>query len=219
MAERDAEIIASGYDEVADEYEALESAEAPWPRLERVRAFAADLPQGSRVLDIGCGNGVPATRELALKHAVTGVDISEEQTARARANVPTATFICGDARDVDLPIGTFDAIVALYLIDNIPRDDYPAFFRRLRELLRPGGRVLLSAEPGDDPWRSYTWLGVPMFINTVPTDELVQLLQEAGLSVVSVEFDSQLEGGRPIEYAWVVGVNLRDVPQRLRRHS
>src|SRR3712207_8819125 len=44
------------YDEVADEYEALESAEAPWPRLERVRAFAADLPQGSRVLDIGCGD-------------------------------------------------------------------------------------------------------------------------------------------------------------------
>src|ERR687884_907420 len=141
MSDRDAVIIASGYDQVADEYEALESAGAPWPRLERVRAFAAGLPQGSRVLDMGCGNGVPATRELALKHAVTGVDISEEQIARARANVPTATFIRGDARDVDLPIGVFDAIVALYLIDNIARNDYPAFFRRLKELLRPGGRV------------------------------------------------------------------------------
>ena len=212
MAECNTEIIASGYDQVADEYEALEAAEAPWPRLERVRAFAADLPQGSRVLDIGCGNGVPATRELAFKHSVTGVDISEEQIARARANVPTATFIRGDAREVDLPMGAFDAIVALYLIDHIPRDDYPAFFRRLRKLLRPGGRVLLSAEPGDDPWRSYTWLGVPMLINTVPTDELVQLLQEAGLSVVRAEFESQLEGGRPIEYAWIVGVNSRDLP-------
>jgi cyclopropane fatty-acyl-phospholipid synthase-like methyltransferase len=212
MAERDAEIIASGYDDVADEYEALESADAPWPRLARVRAFAADLPQGSRVLDLGCGNGVPATRELALKHTVTGVDVSEEQLARARANVPGATFICGDARDVDLPVGTFDAIVALYLVDNVPRDDYPAFFRRLRQGLRRGGRLLLSAEPGDEPWRPYTWLGVPMFINTVPTDELVRLLEEAGLSVVSVELESQLEGGRPIEYAWVVAANLRDDP-------
>src|SRR5918994_1207754 len=122
MAECNTEIIASGYDQVADEYEALEAAEAPWPRLERVRAFAADLPQGSRVLDIGCGNGVPATRELALKHSVTGVDISEEQIARARANVPTATFIRGDAREVDLPMGAFDAIVALYLIDHIGRE-------------------------------------------------------------------------------------------------
>jgi len=207
MAERDGEIIARGYDQVADEYEALESAGKPWPRLERVRAFAADLPQGSRVLDIGCGNGVPATQELALKHEVMGVDISEEQIARARSNVPTATFICGDARDVDLPVGAFDAIVALYLIDNFAREVYPAFFRHIKKLLKPNGRVLLSAEPGDDPWQTYTWLGVPMFINTIPTDELVQLLQDAGLSVASNEFESQLEGGRPIEYAWIVAEN------------
>ena len=205
--ERDGEIIARGYDQVADEYAALESAEAPWPRLKRVRAFAADLPQASRILDVGCGNGLPATRELALSHEVTGVDISEEQIARARSNVPTATFIRGDVREVDLPVGAFDAIVALYLIDNIAREDYPALFRRLGELLRPNGRLLLSAEPGEDPWQPYTWLGVPMFINTVPTEELVQLLQEAGLSVTSTEFETQLEGGRPIEYAWILGEN------------
>jgi len=143
--ERDDEIIARGYDQVAGEYAALESAEAPWPRLKRVRALAADLPQGSRILDVGCGNGLPATRELALRHEVTGVDISGEQIARARSNVPTATFICGDAREVDLPVGAFDAIVALYLIDNIARDDYPVLFRRFGELLRPNGRLLLSA--------------------------------------------------------------------------
>ena len=68
---------------------------------------------------------------------------------------------------------------------------------------------MLSAEPGEDPWQQYTWLGVPMFINTVPTEELVQLLQEAGLSVVSTEFESQLEGGRRIEYAWIIGERLR----------
>jgi cyclopropane fatty-acyl-phospholipid synthase-like methyltransferase len=204
MTERDGDIIASGYDKVADKYEALESAQAPWPRLQRVRAFAADLPQGSRILDIGCGNGIPATRELAMKHEVTGVDISEEQIARATSNVPAATFICGDAREVELPAASFDAIVALYLIDNVPCEDYPAFFCHLIQLLKPRGRVLLSAEPGEDPWQSYTWLGVPMLINTVPTDELVQLLQEAGLSVVSIEFETQQEGDRAIEYVWIV---------------
>jgi cyclopropane fatty-acyl-phospholipid synthase-like methyltransferase len=207
--ERDREIVARGYDRVADDYEALESAEAPWPRLTRVRAFAADLAPGSRVLDVGCGNGLPATRELTLLHEVTGIDLSEEQIARARANVPAATFILGDAREVDLVAGAFDAIVALYLVDNVPRDDYPALFRRLHDLLKPGGRLLLSAEPGDDPWQPYTWLGVPMFINTVPTEELVALLREAGLSVVSVELESQLEGGRPIDYAWVTAARTR----------
>jgi len=212
---RDDEIIARGYDRVADAYAALESAEAPWPRLERVRAFAAGLPQGSRILDVGCGNGLPATRELAFGHEVIGVDISREQIARARANVPAATFICGDVREVDLPAGAFDAIVALYLIDNIAREDYPTLFRRLGDLLRPNGRLLLSAEPGEDAWQEYTWLGVPMFINTVPTDELVHLLEEAGLSVVSTELESQLEGGRPIEYAWVIAEAPRS-PRSLR---
>ena len=207
--ERDGDIIARGYDQVADEYAALESAEAPWPRLKRVRAFAAGLPKGSRILDVGCGNGLPATRELALSHEVTGVDISEQQVARARSNVPVATFIRGDVREVDLPVAAFDAIVALYLIDNIAREDYPALFRRLSELLKPNGRLLLSAVPGQDPWQPYTWLGVPMFINTVPTEELMQLLQEAGLSVTSTEFETQLEGGRQIEYAWIVGEKLR----------
>jgi cyclopropane fatty-acyl-phospholipid synthase-like methyltransferase len=201
---RDDEIIARGYDQVADEYAALESAEAPWPRLGRVRAFVAGLPQGSRILDVGCGNGLPATRELALRHDVTGVDISREQIARARANVPAATFICGDVSEVDLPAGAFGAIVALYLVDNIAREDYPALFRRLAGLLRPNGRLLLSAEPGEDAWQQYTWLDVPMFINTVPTEELVRLLEEAGLAVVGTELETQLEGGRPIEYAWVI---------------
>jgi cyclopropane fatty-acyl-phospholipid synthase-like methyltransferase len=207
MTERDREIIARGYDQVADAYEALESVEAPWPRLKRARAFVDALPQDSQILDLGCGNGVPATRELATRHRVTGVDISEEQIARAKSNVPNATFICGDARIVDLPTGAFDAIVALYLIDNVPREDYPALFRRLKELLRPNARVLLCAEPGDDPWQPYTWLGVPMFINTIPIEALLRLLEEAGLRIVSTEFESQLEGDRPIEYAWVVAEN------------
>ena len=206
----DGEIIGRGYDQVADAYEALESAEAPWPRLRRLREFADGLPAGSRILDIGCGNGVPATRELTLKHDVTGVDISEEQIARATSNVPAARFVCGDALAVDLEASSFDAIVALYLVDNIPSDRYPVFFRRLRELLRPEGRLLLSAEPGDDPWQPYTWLGVPMYINTIPTEELVRLLEEAGLSVVSTELESQLEGGRPIDYAWIVAAKAVD---------
>jgi cyclopropane fatty-acyl-phospholipid synthase-like methyltransferase len=169
-----------------------------------VRAFIADLPDGSRVLDVGCGNGVPATREIATRHSVIGVDISPAQIALARSNVPNATFHCADARGIEFPAGSFDAIVALYLIDNVPCEDYPALFRTLAGWLRPGGRILLSAEPGDDPGRIYEWLGVPMFINTLPVEEVAALLGQASLRVVGIETESQLEGGREIEFAWFV---------------
>jgi cyclopropane fatty-acyl-phospholipid synthase-like methyltransferase len=203
----DGEIVARGYDKVADDYEALEAPDAPWPRLERVRAFVADMPQNSRVLDIGCGNGLPATRELASRHQVVGVDISPEQIARAKSNVPDARFICGDVRTVDLLGNSFDAIVALYLVDNVPSEDYPALFAKLARCLKPGGQLLLSAEPGHDPGQTYEWLGVRMFINTIPTDDLVELIEAAGLKVTSIDDESQLEGGRPIDYAWITATH------------
>jgi cyclopropane fatty-acyl-phospholipid synthase-like methyltransferase len=198
------ELVARGYDHVADEYAALESAAEPWPRLARVRAFIADLPDGSRVLDLGCGNGVPATREIANTHVAIGVDISPEQIARAQSNVPEATFHCADVREIEFAPRSFDAIVALYLIDNVPARDYPALFRKIAGWLEPGGRILLSAEPGDDPGRLYEWLGVPMFINTVPVSELVATLEAASLHVVEMETESQNEGGRAIEFVWLI---------------
>jgi cyclopropane fatty-acyl-phospholipid synthase-like methyltransferase len=134
---------------------------------------------------------------------VVGVDISPEQIARANSNVRGATFICGDVRTIDLPENSFDAIVALYLVDNVPSQDYPALFARLARCMRPGGRLLLSAEPGRDPGQTYDWLGVPMFINTIPTDELIALVEQAGLEVTSTDIESQMEGGRQIDYAWI----------------
>jgi hypothetical protein len=69
---------------------------------------------------------------------------------------------------------------------------------------------LLSAEPGNDPWQSYTWLGVSMFINTIPTAELIRLIEKAGFAILSTELEMQLEGGRPIEYAWIVAERSAD---------
>jgi cyclopropane fatty-acyl-phospholipid synthase-like methyltransferase len=198
------DLIAQGYDRVADEYAALESEHAPWPRLGRVKAFIAGLPDGSRVLDLGCGNGVPATRVIARRHVVTGVDISPEQIARAKSNIPAASFHRADARDIDFPPHSFDAVVALYLIDNVPAIDYPALFRKLAGWLKPGARILLSAEPGNDPGRTYEWLGVPMFINTLPASEVAAMLEDASLRVLETDSETQLEGGREIEHVWFV---------------
>jgi len=204
------DLIARGYDRVADEYAALESEAEPWPRLDRVRAFVANLPGGSRVLDLGCGNGLPATREIASNHIVTGVDISPEQIARAKRNVPAATFQCADVREIEFAPRSFDAIVALYLIDNVPSQDYPALFQKIAGWLEPGGRILLSAEPGSDTGQVYEWLGVPMFINTVPASELAAVLEAASLHVVEMETESQKEGGREIEFVWLIAEAARE---------
>jgi cyclopropane fatty-acyl-phospholipid synthase-like methyltransferase len=205
MSDRVGRVVADGYDRVADAYAALESLADPWPRMRRLRAFMAGLGDGSRVLDAGCGDGLPATRELAERCAVTAVDISAEQAARARRNVPEAEVLCADVRDLGFPDGAFDAIVGLYLIDNVPAAEYARLFSRLAAWLRPGGRLLLSAEPAEpeQPGVLHEWLGVPMLINGLPVDELVAALRAAGLEVTGVEQEQQREGGRPITFAWL----------------
>src|SRR4051812_28243948 len=51
------------------------------------------LRPGSRVLDVGCGTGVPTARGLAdAGHHVTGIDISEGMLRIARREVPEGEF-------------------------------------------------------------------------------------------------------------------------------
>ena len=64
------------------------------------------LPAAARVLDAGCGCGVPVARDLvAAGHHVTGVDVSAVQIDRARRLVPAAEFVRADLTTLDLPAG------------------------------------------------------------------------------------------------------------------
>src|SRR3712207_6290066 len=89
-------VVFGGYDKVADIYLGRFGASAVRQRwFERL---VAGLPRsGGRVVDLGCGAGVPVARDLTeLGHAVIGVDGSSQQIARARRNVPRAEFIEAD---------------------------------------------------------------------------------------------------------------------------
>jgi cyclopropane fatty-acyl-phospholipid synthase-like methyltransferase len=196
-------IVASGYDAAADRYEALEHDDRPWPRMRWLADLLALLDDDSRVLEVGCGNGVPATRAIARRHRVTGIDLSAEQVARARRNVPNADVRQGDFMEVSLE-GPFDAIAAFYVIDHLPRELHGAVFRRLRTLLRPSGHLLFTVEPEDEPGGVRDWLGVPMFFSQYDAAETLALVREAGFDVVRHSVESQLEGDHEVAYLWVL---------------
>src|SRR5690349_395669 len=65
--------------------------------------FAALLPRGGRVLDLGCGMGEPIARYfIEAGFAVTGVDGSAPMIELCRARFPRARWIVGDMRAVSL---------------------------------------------------------------------------------------------------------------------
>ena len=160
-------------------------------------------PRG-RVLDLGCGAGLPSTRRLAEAFSLVGVDISAEQIARARQNVPGAELIHADLRDVDFPAASFDGVCALYSIAHIPRDHHARLFRSVRRWLRPGGVFLASLGSGDLPEWTGDWLGVPMFFSSHSAGENRRLLDEAGLEAVHDEIVTMREPEGEVTFHWVI---------------
>ena len=164
------------------------------------------IPAGSRVLELGCGAGVPLTVALAEGRDVTGVDISATQVALARRNVPTAAFLHADMTAVSFPPDSFDAVVAFYSLTHVPRDDVPPLLGRIREWLRPGGAVVLTMGAEDDPGGiEEDWLGVDMYFSHFNAKKNRRLVEEAGFVVDSAEILVEPEDRFDARFLWVVG--------------
>jgi SAM-dependent methyltransferase len=174
------------------------------PRARFTDEFVRRLPDGARVLDLGCGAGIPSTRVLAERFEVTGVDVSEVQLQLARTNVPQATFVHGDFSDLAFPDEWFDGITAFYSISHVPRDEHTRLFACVAGWLKPGGLFLATLGAGESPGWTGEWLGVPMFFSSYDADENRRLLRGAGLSLVLDEVVAVREPEGEVAFLWVL---------------
>jgi 2-polyprenyl-3-methyl-5-hydroxy-6-metoxy-1,4-benzoquinol methylase len=93
---------------------------------------------GSRVLDVGCGEGV-LTRELAVNaRSVLGVDLDASSIDLARATTfeTNVEYVCADVLRHPFEPASFDAVVSVATLHHLGTE---AGLLRLRELVRPGG--------------------------------------------------------------------------------
>ena len=114
-------------------------------------AVAAMLPAHSRILDVGCGNGVPITEALVnAGHRAVGLDSSGGMVARFRANLPGTPVVRGDARWCPFADGSFDAAISWGMMFHLPRRDQCAVFASVSRVLKPGAPFLFTAAEIDD---------------------------------------------------------------------
>jgi SAM-dependent methyltransferase len=176
-------IVLSGYDEVADAY--LEKFGVSSVRQRWFDRLLSSLPASDgRVLDLGCGAGVPVAHDLAAAgHTVVGVDGSPQQIARARRNVPKATFLQADMSKAVFVPGSFDAVGAFYSITHIPAAQQGLLIARIAGWLRPGGTLVASFGAGPAGEWTGGWLGTTMFFGHAGEVETRRSLAKAGLCV------------------------------------
>ncbi|MDQ6714290.1 MAG: class I SAM-dependent methyltransferase [Candidatus Dormibacteraeota bacterium] len=143
---------------------------------------------GDPVLDLGCGCGIPATAILAERYAVTGIDLSPVQIARARRLVPRAKFECADMAKVGFPGQTFAAVVCFYAIIHVPVDEQPAILKNIHRWLKPGGYLLGTV--GTSAWTGTEndWHGAPMYWSHADRATYMAWLEETGFEVLWTRF-------------------------------
>jgi 2-polyprenyl-3-methyl-5-hydroxy-6-metoxy-1,4-benzoquinol methylase len=184
------DLVRKGYDAISLAYRSDNgeanpaSPESTATYISWVEELRGHLRPGSRVLDLGCGAGVPATQALVEGgFEVTGIDISTVQIDRARKLVPKATFVCADMVEWDCVPNSFHAIVSLYALIHVPLEDQRDLIPRLARWLTTGGRLL--AIVGFQRWTGVEdYMGAPMFWDHADTDTYLAWLGQAGLELL-----------------------------------
>ena len=198
------EIVAAGYDAMADRFAAWQRQIGGMSGRERVERLLPLMPDEPDVLELGVGAGVEASQLLAERGRLTGVDVSGEQLRRARERLPGATLIHGDFLAVDFRAASFDAVVAIYVLNHVPRDRHRELLGRLAGWLRPGGYFYGSFGATNNPdWRG-EWLGVAMFFSGHLPEVTRHLLGEAGLELVEDEMETIQEPEGEVDFLWVL---------------
>lgn len=183
-------IVEEGYDRIAAAYK--KAREEIDQRDERyLKALLERLPEGSRVLDLGCGAGVPITKLLARRHDVTGIDISARQVELARKLVPEARFHRGDFTQLSFPDKSFDAVCSFFAIIHVPREEHAVLFKRLHRILRPGGLLLVTLGRSDWVSTEEDYFGVEMYWSHYDAETNKKLVEDAGFKILQ----SSVEGG------------------------
>lgn len=182
------ELVRRGYDTISHRYR--DDLGAPNPSTHEdiaryagwVDELSTLLSPGARILDLGCGNGLPAAKLLVDRgFEVVGLDFSTVQIERARRLIPGATFVLADMTQWTGEPESFDAIVSFYALIRVPLDDQKHLIPKTAEWLRPAGFLL--AIVGHQRWTGVEeYFGASMFWDHADSATYLRWLMEAGLN-------------------------------------
>jgi SAM-dependent methyltransferase len=189
---------------------------------------AARVGSGTRVLDVATGPGYVAARAAARGACVVGVDIAEQMVQLAASLHPEIEFRQADAVNLPFTDGSFDAVVANFLVPHLGQPEHAA--AELARVLVPGGRLVLTT--WDAPARTRL-IGVlldavelagaapppdlppgPPFFRFSTDDEFAALLAQAGLEGIATQtlsFAHRLSGSDELWDGLLMGT-IRTAP-------
>jgi SAM-dependent methyltransferase len=140
----------NGYEAVADLFASRRQSRIG---VAEVRDWAATLPQGAEVLDIGCGHGVPITETLVRQGCeVYAIDAAPRMVAAFRERFPGITVSCEPIEDSPLFSRQFDGVVAWGVMFLMALDTQARVIAKVGRALKPQGSFLFTSPRQECSW-------------------------------------------------------------------
>ncbi|KAJ5016350.1 27-O-demethylrifamycin SV methyltransferase [Colletotrichum sp. SAR 10_99] len=179
--------------------------------MEKLLAAKPLAGQMSLVLELGCGCGQPVTDRLLTTPDVfvTANDISSVQIEIAKENLAKhgrerVTFVEGDMMALEFSENSFDAIVGMYSVIHLPREEQSEMIRRLARWLKPGGFLLVNFASENMPGVVMEkWLHEKgwMYWSGWGTEATLEKLKETGLEILIKDV---IDDEADAEFLWVL---------------
>ena len=112
-----------------------------------------ELPSGSRVLELGCGNGKTLSTMIEKGWDVTAIDFSPRAVSISRnrcKSTPLSGFIVADARQLPFKTRSFDAVFVIHILGHLCEPDRKLVPCELVSALKQGGILFFSDFSTDD---------------------------------------------------------------------
>lgn len=132
---------------------------------ERIRYFpifgqwlvdTAQIPTGSKVLDVACGRGAvlfPAAQRVGAHGKVIGIDLAQGMADETQLEIQRRGLLQAEARqmdaeNLDFPASFFDVVLCGFSLQFFPHLEQA--LSEFRRVLRPNGRVAVTTWAADD---------------------------------------------------------------------
>ena len=147
--------------------------------------FIGKLPEQARILDLGCGSGIPIAKLLDERgFQITGIDRSTRLLNKAKENVPMATFHKGEIEDYEIN-NTYHGVVLWDTLFHLPRAEHQPIIERIFNSLSSHGLLILSSGGSEENLPPFTdfMFGVEFFYDAHPIKKLLKLCEHIGFNV------------------------------------
>jgi len=175
----DKNTVEEGYNKIADKYLKTKDDST----LIFAKELEKQLEPNSKILDAGCGAGIPIAKYLSENFEVYGIDISLKQIELAKKLIPNGKFKKANLIEKSFENEFFHGIIALYSLIHINRKNHLEILRNFYNVLKKPGFLMICMGLEDYEGEE-EYLGTKMFWSHYDRKTNLDLLKKVGFEII-----------------------------------